>query len=261
MSSYIAARIAAAGNDPAQMERCLVRADEIARTYELGGAFAIARLRRPMVAMAQGRFGEAEQDLASAVADLRARGAVDLSGLAGLAAGCIRLQQDRLAEVLPVLLAVWEQYQPHNEALTALALLAADRGEEAREVFARRAPIRRDFAYSILAGLRGIAAIAFGDRQAAPRSTRSPSPSAAGRRSEQPQPRLPARRADPGRTCRIPGPCAGGAAPLPGGRAGGSRMGLPALVACRPSGPGPASAVGRVEQDAVTGEPVRIARR
>ncbi|MBB5926029.1 ATP-binding protein [Streptomyces echinatus] len=167
MSSYIAARIAAAGNDPAQMERCLVRADEIARTYELGGAFAIARLRRPMVAMAQGRFGEAEQDLASAVADLRARGAVDLSGLAGLAAGCIRLQQDRLAEVLPVLLAVWEQYQPHNEALTALALLAADRGEEAREVFARRAPIRRDFAYSILAGLRGIAAIAFGDRQAA----------------------------------------------------------------------------------------------
>ncbi|TVZ75845.1 BTAD domain-containing putative transcriptional regulator [Streptomyces sp. BK340] len=167
MSSYIAARIAAAGNDPAQMERCLVRADEIARTYELRGALAIARLRRPMVAMAQGRFGEAEQDLASAVAELRALGAVDLSGLAGLAAGCIRLQQGRLAEVLPVLLAVWEKYQPHNEALTALALLAADRAEEAREVFARRAPIRRDFAYSILAGLRGIAAIAFDDRQAA----------------------------------------------------------------------------------------------
>ncbi|MFE6847220.1 AAA family ATPase [Streptomyces sp. NPDC057686] len=167
MSSYIAARIAAADNDPARMERCLVRADEIARTYELGGAFAIAQLRRPMVAMAQGRFGEAEQDLASAVAELRARGAVDLSGLAGLAAGCIRLQQDRLAEVLPVVLAVWEQYQPLNEALTALALLAAGRAEEAREVFARRVPIRRDFVYSILTALRGIAAIAFGDRQAA----------------------------------------------------------------------------------------------
>ncbi|WP_369779842.1 BTAD domain-containing putative transcriptional regulator [Streptomyces sp. R33] len=167
MSAYTAARIAAARNDPAQMERCLLRADEIARTYELGGAFAIAQLRRPMVAMAQGRFGEAEQDLASAVAELRARGAVDLSGLAGLAAGCIRLQQDRLAEVLPVVLAVWEQYQPLNEALTALALLAADRTEEAREVFARRVPIRRDFVYSILTALRGIAAIAFGDRQAA----------------------------------------------------------------------------------------------
>ncbi|MFF4102851.1 BTAD domain-containing putative transcriptional regulator [Streptomyces sp. NPDC001903] len=167
MTSYTAARIAAAGNDPARMERCLVHADEIARTYELRGAFAIAQLRRPMVAMAQGRFGEAEQDLASAVAELRARGAVDLSGLAGLAAGCIRLQQDRLAEVLPVVLAVWEQYQPLNEALTALALLAADRTEEAREVFARRVPIRRDFVYSILTALRGIAAIAFGDRQAA----------------------------------------------------------------------------------------------
>ncbi|HEY8984572.1 MAG TPA: AAA family ATPase [Streptomyces sp.] len=167
MSSYIAARIAAADNDPARMERCLAHADEIARTYELRGAFAIARLRRPMVAMAQGRFDEAEQDLMAAVAELRERGAVDLSGLAGLAAGCMRLQQGRLAEVLPVLLAVWELYRPHNEALTALALLAAGRADEAREVFARRAPIRRDFAYPVLTALRGIAAIAFDDRQAA----------------------------------------------------------------------------------------------
>ncbi|MGW3027791.1 BTAD domain-containing putative transcriptional regulator [Streptomyces sp. NPDC001221] len=167
MSAYTAARIAAGRNDPAEMERCLVRADEIARAYELQGAFAVARLRRPMLAMAQGRFEEAEQALGSAVAELRARGAVDLSGLAGLAVGCIRLQQGRLAEVLPVLLAVWEQYQPHNEALTALALLAAGRPEEAREVFDRRVPLRRDFAYPVLAGLRGMAAIAFGDRAVA----------------------------------------------------------------------------------------------
>ncbi|MFH7595597.1 BTAD domain-containing putative transcriptional regulator [Streptomyces racemochromogenes] len=167
MSAYTAARIAAARNDPARMEECLVRADGIARTYELQGAFAVARLRRPMLALAQGRFDEAERELGSAVAELRARGAVDLSGLAGLAIGCIRLQQGRLAEVLPVLLAVWEQYQPHNEALTALALLAADRPAEAREVFARRAPLLPDFAYSILAGLRGAAAVAFGDRRAA----------------------------------------------------------------------------------------------
>ncbi|GHE57690.1 transcriptional regulator [Streptomyces vinaceus] len=167
MAAYTAARIAAARNDPAEMERCLVRADEIARTYELQGAFAVARLRRPMLAMAQGRFEEAERALGSAVAELRERGAVDLSGLAGLAVGCIRLQQGRLAEVLPVLLAVWERYQPHNEALTALALLAADRPEEAREVFERRVPLLPDFAYPILAGLRGTAAIAFGDRAAA----------------------------------------------------------------------------------------------
>lgn len=167
MSAYTAARLAAAANEPARMEQCLVRADEIARTYELHGAFAVARLRRPLLAMAQGRFEEAEQELGAAVADLRAAGAVDLSGLAGLAVGCIRLQQGRLAEVLPMLLEVWEQYQPHNEALTALALLAADRPDEAREVFGRRAPLLRDFAYPILAGLRGVAAIAFGDREAA----------------------------------------------------------------------------------------------
>ncbi|MET8584217.1 BTAD domain-containing putative transcriptional regulator [Streptomyces collinus] len=167
MSAYTAARLAAAANDPTRMEECLVRADEIARVYELQGAFAVARLRRPMLAMAQGRFEEAERELGAAVAELRDRGAVDLSGLAGLAVGCIRLQQGRLAEVLPVLLAVWEQYQPHNEALTALALLAAGSPEEAREVFGRRAPLLRDFAYPILAGLRGAAAIAFEDREAA----------------------------------------------------------------------------------------------
>lgn len=167
MSTYIAARIAAARNDPAEMERCLVRADGIARTYELQGAFAVARLRRPMVAMARGHFEEAERALAAAVAELRARGAVDLSGLAALGVGCMRLQQGRLAEMLPVLLAVWEQYGPHNESLTALALLAAGRSEEAREVFGQRVPLRRDFAYPILSGLRGTAAVAFGDREAA----------------------------------------------------------------------------------------------
>ncbi|GAA2812847.1 hypothetical protein GCM10010505_43640 [Kitasatospora aburaviensis] len=167
MTSYTAARIAAGRNDPAEMERCLVRADGIARTYELQGAFAVARLRGAMLAMAQGRFDDAEQTLGPAVAELRAQGAVDLSGLAGLAIGCIRLQQGRLAEVLPMVLAVWEQYQPLNEAMTALALLAAGRPEQAREVFGRRVPLRRDFAYSILAGLRGTAAIALGDRAAA----------------------------------------------------------------------------------------------
>ncbi|MET8751730.1 BTAD domain-containing putative transcriptional regulator [Streptomyces sp. NPDC004667] len=167
MSAYTAARLAAARNDPAEMEQCLLHADEIARTYGLRGAFAVARLRRPMLALARGRFDEAEQELGSAVAELRARGAVDLSGLAGLAVGCIRLQQGRLAEVLPVLLAVWEQYKPHNEALTALALRAAGRPEQAREVFDQRAPLLPDFAYSILAALRGTAAIAFGDREAA----------------------------------------------------------------------------------------------
>ncbi|MFF7300552.1 AAA family ATPase [Streptomyces sp. NPDC008265] len=167
MSAYTAARIAAARNEPARMEQCLLDADRIARTYELHGVSAVARLRHPMVAIAQGRFEDAEREMNTAVAELRARGAVDLSGLAGLAIGCIRLQQGRLTEVLPVLLAVWEQYQPHNESLTALALLAAGRPDEAREVFDRRRPLLRDFAYCILAALRGTAAIAFGDRTAA----------------------------------------------------------------------------------------------
>ncbi|MFC8349746.1 BTAD domain-containing putative transcriptional regulator [Streptomyces sp. NPDC057280] len=164
MSHYIAARIAAGRNDPAQMERCLTRADDIARTYELQGLFAVARLRHCMLAMAQGRFDDAERTLAEAVDELRARGAVDLSGLAALSMGCIRVQQGRLAEMLPMLLAVWEQYQPVNEALTALSLAAAGRLEEARAVLDQRLPIQRDFAYVVLTQLRGMAAVAFDDR-------------------------------------------------------------------------------------------------
>ncbi|MFI9834987.1 BTAD domain-containing putative transcriptional regulator [Streptomyces sp. NPDC051913] len=164
MSHYTAARIAAGHNDPEAMERCLARADDIARTYELQGLFAVARLRHCMLAMAQGRFDEAERTLAEAVDELRARGAVDLSGLAALSMGCIRIQQGRLAEMLPMLLAVWEQYRPVNEALTALSLSAAGRLEEARAVLARRVPIQRDFAYVVLTQLRGMAAVAFDDR-------------------------------------------------------------------------------------------------
>ncbi|MCU7820338.1 AAA family ATPase [Kitasatospora sp. DSM 101779] len=163
MSAYTAARIAAGRNDPAEMERCLGRADDIARTYELQGAFAVARLRHPMLAMARGRFEEAEQAMGAAVDALRARGAVDLNGLAALGIGCIRLQQGRLAEMLPVLLAVWEQYQPLNEALTALALLDAGRPGQARDVLGRGVPLRRDFAFSVLAELRGAAAVVFDD--------------------------------------------------------------------------------------------------
>ncbi|MFE6748861.1 ATP-binding protein [Kitasatospora purpeofusca] len=166
-ASYTAARIAAGRNDPVAMERHLARADDVARRYGLQGVLAVARLRGPMLAMARGRFAEAEEGLGTAVAELRERGAVDLSGLAALAVGCIRLQQGRVAEVLPALLAVWEQYRPHNESLTALALLAADRPAEARAVFALRVPLRRDFAYPVLAGLRGQAAMALGDRDAA----------------------------------------------------------------------------------------------
>ncbi|MET9608244.1 hypothetical protein ABZZ17_24805 [Streptomyces sp. NPDC006512] len=99
---------------------------------------------------------------------------MDASGLGGLAVGCIRLQQGRLAEVLPMLLAVWERYQPHNEALAGLALLAAGRPEQAREVFERRVPLLRDLAYSILAALRGTAAIALSDREAAAEARPAP---------------------------------------------------------------------------------------
>ncbi|WP_316766617.1 hypothetical protein [Streptomyces sasae] len=56
-----------------------------------------------------------------------------------------------------------------SEALTALTLLAAGDAEGAREVYAERIPLRRDFSFSIRATLRAALVVALDDRAEAAR--------------------------------------------------------------------------------------------
>ncbi|MFE0178762.1 BTAD domain-containing putative transcriptional regulator [Streptomyces sp. NPDC059002] len=167
IAEYGAASIATVRNGVAAVHRHLDRADEIARTYGLGGAGAVGMLRHVMLAMAQGRYAAAEQAMAEAVAALRDQGALAPEALGDFTVLCIRLQQGRVAEALPLALALSEQYRPLHSAITALALLAAGEPDRARQVFARRAPIRRDYCFSLFATLDAMAAVALGDREAA----------------------------------------------------------------------------------------------
>ncbi|MFJ3671245.1 BTAD domain-containing putative transcriptional regulator [Streptomyces sp. NPDC090106] len=164
IARYTAARVAAAANDLPALTRCLDLADELARDYELAGTYTLGLLRHPMLAMAQGRYEESEQALFQAVDVLRAQGMVNLEGFVALAVGCLRLQQGRLAETAPAVLAVYEQIRPANEALPVLALLATGDREGARRIHAERVPLRRDFSFALQATLRAMAVVALDDR-------------------------------------------------------------------------------------------------
>ncbi|MFJ7076885.1 BTAD domain-containing putative transcriptional regulator [Streptomyces sp. NPDC098781] len=164
IAEYTAARVAAVRNDLPALNRHLDLADELARSHELAGTNALGLLRHPMLAMAEGRFQEAEQALLKAVDVLREQGMVNLEGLVALALGCMRQQQGRLADIAPAVLAVYQQIRPAGEALAVLALLAVGDAEGAREVHAERIPLRRDFSFSLQATLRAVAVVALDDR-------------------------------------------------------------------------------------------------
>ncbi|MEU1518981.1 BTAD domain-containing putative transcriptional regulator [Streptomyces sp. NPDC005811] len=164
IAEYTGARVAAVRNDLPAVNRHLDLADELARSHELAGTNALGLLRHPMLAMAEGRFQESEQALLKAVDVLREQGMVNLEGLVALALGCMRQQQGRLADIAPAVLAVYQQIRPAYEALPVLALLAVGDGEGAREAYAARIPLKRDFSFSIQATLRAVAVVALNDR-------------------------------------------------------------------------------------------------
>ncbi|MFJ8109567.1 ATP-binding protein [Streptomyces sp. NPDC096132] len=164
IAAYTDARVAAVRNDLPAVNRHLDLADELARTHGLAGTQSIGMLRHPMLAMAEGRFEESEETLSRVLDVLREQGAANLDGVAALAGGCIRHQQGRLAEIAPAVLAVYRQVRPAGEALPVLALLATGDAEGAREVYAERVPLRRDFSFSLQATLRAVVAVALNDR-------------------------------------------------------------------------------------------------
>jgi DNA-binding SARP family transcriptional activator len=163
-SAYTAARMAAASNDPRAMELHLTRADELAATHHLHGARAVTALRHVMTATAHGEFGRAEETLAAAVDALKAADAMQPTGVSLLALACIREPQQRMDSMLPLALRAWERTRPRLESIPVLALLAAGREREARAIHAQRVPLRPDFAFGVLAGLRARAALALDDR-------------------------------------------------------------------------------------------------
>ncbi|QDQ10114.1 ATP-binding protein [Streptomyces spectabilis] len=167
VAEYTAASVAAVRNDVPAVRSHLARADRLTHAYDLGGAGAVGMFKDVMPAMAEGRFDAAEQAVGEAVEALCAQGALAPEALGSFAVLCIRLGQGRMAEVLPQALALSEEYRPLHAALAALALHAVGEQGRAREVFAQRATVRRDFCFSAFLTLDAMAAVALRDRAAA----------------------------------------------------------------------------------------------
>ncbi|MGC5016294.1 BTAD domain-containing putative transcriptional regulator [Streptosporangium sp. DT93] len=160
------AAVAAAADDPVTMRRVITEALELARTYRMREAIAVAEITLATLALVEGRFADAELLYVRADEDMRRIGSVH-TGFLQLALATVRLNEGTLGAHLDDVRALHAVLGPMVCDLLALALHADGLDAEAREVRASSGPIRPDFFFTFLATLRATAVVALNDRDAA----------------------------------------------------------------------------------------------
>lgn len=158
---------AAAANNPAATRQMNTQALELARTYRMPEAIAVAEISLATLALIEGRYTDAEHLYLKADKGMRSAGSVHAAGFLPLALATIRLNDGTLGAHLDDIRALHTALGPMVCDLLALALHAAGLDTEAREVRASSGPIRRDFFFTFLTTLRAMAVIALNDRDAA----------------------------------------------------------------------------------------------
>ncbi|MBO2458060.1 AfsR/SARP family transcriptional regulator [Actinomadura violacea] len=161
------AAVAAAANDPVTMRRVTVEALELARTYRMPEATAVAEITLAALAVIEGRFDDAARLYNKAGEGMRRAGSVHAAGFLQLALAVIWLNDGTLGAHLDDVRAVHAVLDPMTTDLLALALHANGLDTEAREVRASSGPIRPDFFFTFLTTLRAMAIVALDDRDAA----------------------------------------------------------------------------------------------
>ncbi|GLX05587.1 AfsR/SARP family transcriptional regulator [Microbispora sp. NBRC 16548] len=161
------AAVAAAANDPVTMHQAITEALELARTYRMPEAIAVAEITLATLALVEGRFADAELLYAKADEGMRRAGSVHATGFLQLALATIWLNDGTLGAHLDDVRALHATLGPMTSDLLALALHANGLDAEAREVRASPSPIRSDFFFTFLATLRAMAIVASNDRDAA----------------------------------------------------------------------------------------------
>ncbi|ROO83652.1 transcriptional regulator [Actinocorallia herbida] len=145
------------------------RGVELARRYELPLLLNLSAWRGCLVLTLDGRFEEAA---AQAAAVVQGMAGTSSFGAESAIAWCVRFAvmfaQDRLPELVEESELLWLNW-PHGAACDAyaLTLAAAGRAAEAREVFTRIPPIRRDYLFDLHMTIRALAAVAVGDAETA----------------------------------------------------------------------------------------------
>ncbi|GAA4297191.1 hypothetical protein GCM10023178_00190 [Actinomadura luteofluorescens] len=161
------AAIAAAANDPVTMRRVTAEALDLARTYRMPEAIAVAEITLATLALIEGRFADAAHLYNKAGEGMRRTGSVHAAGFLQLALAVIWLNDGTLGAHLDDVRAVHAVLDPMTTDLLALALHANGLDTEAREVRASSGPIRPDFFFTFLTTLRAMAIVALNDRDAA----------------------------------------------------------------------------------------------
>ncbi|MET9341871.1 BTAD domain-containing putative transcriptional regulator [Nonomuraea sp. NPDC003804] len=161
------AGVAAAANDPVTMHQVITDALELARTYRMREAIAVAEITLASLALIEGRFADAELLYIKADEGMRRIGSVHATGFLQLALATIWLNEGTLGARLDDVRALHAVLGPMVSDLLALALHANGLDAEAREVRASPSPIRPDFFFTFLTTLRAMAIVALNDRDAA----------------------------------------------------------------------------------------------
>ncbi|MFI7444990.1 BTAD domain-containing putative transcriptional regulator [Nonomuraea indica] len=161
------AAVAAAANDPVTMRQVITEALELARTYRMREAIAVAEITLASLALVEGRFADAERLYRTADEGMRRIGSVHATGFLHLALATIRLNEGALGAHLDDVRALHATLGPMTSDLLALALHANGLDAEARAVRASPRPIRPDFFFTFLTTVRAMAVIALNDRDAA----------------------------------------------------------------------------------------------
>jgi DNA-binding SARP family transcriptional activator len=162
LADILDAQSASVRLDLDELARRAESAHATARRYQLRQAQVVAGALHAMLAHLRGDLAGAEAGYERLHAEQRRAGAVDADGQWLLALLTVRLDQDRLGELIPVLQQAHDAGLAQVDDALALALATAGDISQARSLLADPAPIALDYLWLIFQAVRGLAAAATG---------------------------------------------------------------------------------------------------
>ncbi|MER6447390.1 ATP-binding protein [Streptomyces venezuelae] len=164
---FIRSTALAAEGDVGGARRLVERWTRFARTYRMAGPAAVGETVEATWAHVEGRFEDAERLYRQAAAGMARQGSPHAEGILEVAITTLRVSQGRLVEHLPRLRQVYAAFGPPAGDLLAVALAAAGREREAREVLDRAGALRTDYFFKVFATFRAMTLVMLGERAGA----------------------------------------------------------------------------------------------
>jgi hypothetical protein len=168
-AEYVTGTVAAARGNVAALRHCLGRQLELARRYRMSEPEAVSLCTEAMLAHVEGRFADAERGYADATGQMLRHGSVHASGFHALALLTIRISEDRIGQIEPLIGGVYERLGAVAADAWAAVLAAEGRLAEARAVRAGAPALRLDWFHSVFATLRAMAVVALAEHGEAER--------------------------------------------------------------------------------------------